>query len=235
MDHTKYRDFTFSYIISRFHLENIDVPFLSINGSVVSSNGSVVYSSRTSYHAKGLVCNHKNCFAAIRFSSFFCNIRRIAPRFDWTLMERWRKTPAVDLTSMVARRTAALRLNIWCSAAGRRASANFDRWPCGERRASADLNRGLRRSRSPSALRFFGIFVEFSRALSNHPSRVLPKLSNPLSRLLSKFVERFSLFFHVKHVIMKSTGNYSFRRSTPVPTLRFSFLPSSFTLLMEFR
>ena len=82
MDHTKFRDFTFSYIISRFHLENIDVPFLSINGSVVSSNGSVVYSSRTSYHAKGLVCNHKYCFAAILFPSFFCNIRRIAPRFD---------------------------------------------------------------------------------------------------------------------------------------------------------
>ena len=101
MDHTKYRDFTFSYIISRFHLENIDVPFLS-------SNGSVVYSSRTSYHAKGLVCNHKNCFAAIRFPSFFCNIRRIAPRVDWTLMERWRKTPAVVSTSMVARRIAAL-------------------------------------------------------------------------------------------------------------------------------
>ena len=99
MDHTKYRDFTFSYIISRFHLENIDVPFLSINGSVV-------YSSRTSYHAKGLVCNHKNCFAAIRFPSFFCNIRRIAPRVDWTLMERWRKTPAVVSNSMVARRTA---------------------------------------------------------------------------------------------------------------------------------
>ena len=110
MDHTKFRDFTFSYIISRFHLENIDVPFQS-------SNGSVVYSSRTSYHAKGLVCNHKNCFAAIRFPSFFCNIRRIAPRFDWTLMERWRTTPAVVSTWMVA-------------AAGGRASANFDRWPC---------------------------------------------------------------------------------------------------------
>ena len=83
MDHTKYRDFTFSYIISRFHLENIDVPFQS-------SNGSVVY-KRTSYHAKGLVYNHKNCFAAILFPSFFCNIRRIAPRVDWTLMERWRR------------------------------------------------------------------------------------------------------------------------------------------------
>ena len=82
MDHTKYRDFTFSYIISRFYLENIDVPFLSTNGSVVSSNGSVVYSSRTSYHAKGLVCYNKNCFTAILFPSFFCNIRRIAPRFD---------------------------------------------------------------------------------------------------------------------------------------------------------
>ena len=105
MDHTKYRDFTFSYIISRFHLENIDVPF-------PSSNGSVVYSSRTLYHAKGLVYNHKNCFAAILFPSFFCNIRRIAPRIDWTLMERWRKTPAVVSTSMVARRIAALPL-LW--------------------------------------------------------------------------------------------------------------------------
>ena len=111
MDHTKYRDFTFSYIISRFHLENIDVPFLSINGSVVSTNGSVVY-KRISYHAKGLVFHNKNCFAAILFPPFFCNIRRIAPRVDWTLMERWRKTPAVVSTSMVARRIAALRLNI---------------------------------------------------------------------------------------------------------------------------
>ena len=150
MDHTKYRDFTFSYIISRFHLENIDVPFLSTNGSVVSSNGSVVY-KRISYHAKGLVCCHENCFTAILFPSFFCNIRRIAPRFDWTLMERWRKTTAVVSTSMVARRAAALRLNIRWGAVNPRPPILFNRWPCGERRASADLDRGLRRSRSPSA------------------------------------------------------------------------------------
>ena len=117
MDHTKFRDFTFSYIISRFCLENIDVPFLS-------SNGSVVY-KRTSYHAKGLVYNHKNCFAAILFPSFFCNIRRIAPRFDWTF----------DVARRVAPRFRQLR-----SVALRHG-----------RRASADLDRGLRRSRSPSA------------------------------------------------------------------------------------
>ena len=173
MGHTKYRDFTFSYIISRFHLENIDVPFLSSNGSVVSSNGSVVY-KRTSYHAKGLVCYHENCFTVILFPSFFCNIRRIAPRFDWTLMERWRKTPAFVSTSMVARR-AAPRFRQLRSLALRR-------------------TQGFRRSRSWAAaqsqpFRFLCFFIESCRIISIIPSRVLPKLSNNPSRLLSKFVE----------------------------------------------
>ena len=114
----------------------------------------------------------------------------------------------------VARRAAALPPDIGWGATGLRLPILFNRWPCGERRASASL----------ASLASLSNFVEPCRILSNHPSR-----------LLSKFVERFSLFSHFKHAIMKSTGNYSFRRSTPVPTLRFSFLPSSFTLLMEFR
>ena len=122
---------------------------------------------------------------------------------------------------MVARRIAARLLDIRWGAATRAFRLCLIGGPTPRAQA-------FRRSQSRAAaqlppfrtLRFFGIFVEFSRALSNHPSRVLPKLSNNPSRLLSKFVERFSLFFHVEHVIMKSTGNYSFRRSTPVPALR---------------
>ena len=130
---------------------------------------------------------------------------------------------------MVARRIAARLLDIRWGAATRAFRLCLIGGPTPRAQA---FRRSQSRAAACAALPLSSLLF---RILSNNPSRVLPNLSNTPSRLLSKFVERFSLFFHINHVIMKSTGNYSFRRSTPVPTLRFSFLPSSFTLLMEFR